>query len=232
MLLVGVWRHGLGNWELIRDDAGLHLADKFFLEDAKRAKDEKKADGDNKTAKVVRTPGAIHLVRRAEYLLKALQEVETARKGTDRRERSPSSAQSPAPGQMPRKKPSKPKLPKAKDSSVPPVASSSKAGHLSTNGSNSSKSQQHSLDDEEGMDDDACKALMRPVKKELKELKNGTDHLPREAKIEALKRCLSGIKRRIDQVVAEVQGSTTDKETRRKHCWIFTSYFWSVSSSS
>lgn len=79
------------------------------------------------------------------------------------------------------------------------------------------------------MDDNACKALMRPVKRELKELKSGTDHLEREAKIEALKRCLSGIKRRVDELVAQKEGTAAEKEKLRKHCWVFTSYFWFVS---
>lgn len=226
----------MGNWDAIRDDPELGFADKFFLDDAKKAKDEKKAEeasasaagGENNensgstskpAARVVRTPGAIHLVRRADSLLRSLLDVESSRSrsGDLKRERSPTGgAGSPANGQPPKKKLSKPKQPKARDSPAP-TASSSKGSHKGSGSKDSGY---------ESMDDNATKGLMRPVRKELKELRHGTEHLEREAKIEALKRCLSGIKRRIDALVAEHQGTQAEKERLRKHCWVFTSYFW------
>ena len=81
MLLVGCWMHGVGSWEAIRDDAALGLTDKFFLEDGKRstketgetAATEKKG---KKAAGGARTPSAVHLVRRTDYLLHTLAEDE------------------------------------------------------------------------------------------------------------------------------------------------------------
>ena len=60
-LLVGIYEHGLGNWESIRDDPNLGLTSKILRADP--------------TLK----PQASHLQTRAEYLLKLLQ-VEAAEK--------------------------------------------------------------------------------------------------------------------------------------------------------
>lgn len=70
MLLVGIHRHGYGAWVQIRDDPDLGLGDKFFLEEHRVDKKEERNKGDEKTAKA---PGAVHLVRRADYLLSVLK---------------------------------------------------------------------------------------------------------------------------------------------------------------
>lgn len=57
MLLVGVYKHGFGNWEGMAEDDELPFQRKFFLE-----KHEKKL------------PKALHLLRRAEYLMKTVEE--------------------------------------------------------------------------------------------------------------------------------------------------------------
>lgn len=60
-LLIGIYEHGLGNWESIRDNANLGLTNKIL-----------RADPSLK-------PQASHLQTRVEYLLKLLQ-VEAAEK--------------------------------------------------------------------------------------------------------------------------------------------------------
>ncbi|KAF6814589.1 chromodomain helicase [Colletotrichum sojae] len=70
MLLVGIDRYGFGAWAQIRDDAQLDMADKFFLEEHRI---EKKEERNKATDKGVSSPGAVHLVRRSEYLLSVLQ---------------------------------------------------------------------------------------------------------------------------------------------------------------
>lgn len=70
MLLVGIHRHGYGAWTSIRDDVDLGLGDKFFLEEHRVDKKEERVKGEEKTAKA---PGAVHLVRRADYLLSVLK---------------------------------------------------------------------------------------------------------------------------------------------------------------
>lgn len=72
MLCVGIARHGFGAWVPIRDDIELGMADKFFLEEHRVAnKEDRTKAGDEKQA---RSPGAVHLVRRANYLLSVLKD--------------------------------------------------------------------------------------------------------------------------------------------------------------
>lgn len=71
MLCVGIVRHGYGAWVQIRDDADLALGDKFFLEEHRVEKKEERIKGEEKS---VKSPGAVHLVRRADYLLSVLKE--------------------------------------------------------------------------------------------------------------------------------------------------------------
>lgn len=70
MLLVGIHRHGYGAWVQIRDDPDLGLQEKFFLEEHRVDKKEERNKGDEKVAKA---PGAVHLVRRSDYLLSVLK---------------------------------------------------------------------------------------------------------------------------------------------------------------
>lgn len=68
MLVVGIARHGYGAWTQIRDDPDLGLTDKLFLEEhQQKVKNER---GQNKPS---RTPGPVHLGRRADYLISVLK---------------------------------------------------------------------------------------------------------------------------------------------------------------
>ncbi|KAL6717952.1 ATP-dependent DNA helicase Hrp3 [Lecanora helva] len=71
MLCVGIVRHGYGAWPQIRDDEQLGLEDKFFLEEHRVGAKEERSRGEEKA---VKSPGAVHLVRRADYLLSVLKE--------------------------------------------------------------------------------------------------------------------------------------------------------------
>jgi len=73
MLCIGIARHGYGAWVPIRDDPDLGLGDKFFLEEHRVDKKEERSKGEEKNAK---SPGAVHLVRRANYLLTILKDKE------------------------------------------------------------------------------------------------------------------------------------------------------------
>jgi chromodomain-helicase-DNA-binding protein 1 len=70
MLCVGIARHGYGAWAAIRDDPELGLSDKLFLEEHRVDKKEERSKAEEKNAK---SPGAVHLVRRANYLLTILK---------------------------------------------------------------------------------------------------------------------------------------------------------------
>ena len=78
MLLVGIVKHGFGAWTLIRDDPDLSMQDKLFLEEHRVEKKEERNRGDEKG---VKSPGAVHLVRRTDYLLSVLKEKTSG--GTD-----------------------------------------------------------------------------------------------------------------------------------------------------
>lgn len=69
MLLIGIDRYGFGAWTQIRDDSDLQMHDKFFLEEHRVDKKEERKKGDDKS---IQSPGAVHLVRRSEYLLSVL----------------------------------------------------------------------------------------------------------------------------------------------------------------
>jgi chromodomain-helicase-DNA-binding protein 1 len=69
MLVVGMARHGFGGWAAIRDDEELGMIEKLFLEENRA--EIKKERGEGATSK---SPGAVHLVRRANYLLTTLRD--------------------------------------------------------------------------------------------------------------------------------------------------------------
>lgn len=69
MLLIGINKYGFGAWTQIRDDEELNMRDKFFLEEHRVDKKEERKKAD---AKMIQSPGAVHLVRRSEYLLSVL----------------------------------------------------------------------------------------------------------------------------------------------------------------
>ncbi|KAL6155911.1 ATP-dependent DNA helicase Hrp3 [Exserohilum turcicum] len=75
MLCIGIQRHGYGAWISIRDDPELGLSDKFYLEEHRVDKKEERTKGEDKNAK---SPGAVHLVRRANYLLTVLKDKSTS----------------------------------------------------------------------------------------------------------------------------------------------------------
>ncbi|KAG8533252.1 uncharacterized protein KY384_002035 [Bacidia gigantensis] len=71
MLCLGIVRHGDGSWAAIRDDPELGMQDKLFLEEHRVEKQQQRITGGEKGLK---SPGAVHLVRRKDYLLSVLKE--------------------------------------------------------------------------------------------------------------------------------------------------------------
>ncbi|KAF2460817.1 P-loop containing nucleoside triphosphate hydrolase protein [Lineolata rhizophorae] len=71
MLCVGINRHGYGAWVAIRDDPELGLTEKLFLEEHRV---DNKKDREKDESKKAKSPGAVHLVRRANYLLSVLKD--------------------------------------------------------------------------------------------------------------------------------------------------------------
>lgn len=71
MLCVGINKHGFGAWTQIRDDPELGMQEKFYLEEHRVGAKEERAHAD---AKGIKSPGAMHLVRRTNYLLSVLKD--------------------------------------------------------------------------------------------------------------------------------------------------------------
>ncbi|BGP09052.1 ATP-dependent DNA helicase Hrp3 [Rhodotorula toruloides] len=218
-LMVGVWKYGHGCWEAMRDDESLGFKDKFFLEDAKnKSKDEK-----------ARIPNAIHLVRRADYLCHLLHDLD----GSGRSDSKPSGSKTHQPragSSAPR-----PKSSKSKDDTASVAGSTSSKTHKSSSKPAKSvkrKATPEYSDSEEdaessydSMDEESCKEALRPVKRELKRLKQPTTDMSREEKLAHLKDTLTAIGARIE-VVADFEKSSSAKEKKRKHLWKWTSFFW------
>ncbi|KAI9203088.1 SNF2 family N-terminal domain-containing protein [Polychytrium aggregatum] len=77
MLLVGIYRHGFGSWDLIQQDSSLGFKHKFFLSTS--GEDETAAQNGNEKGEK-NLPKSLHLQRRGEYLLKVLKEEQELRK--------------------------------------------------------------------------------------------------------------------------------------------------------
>ena len=193
-LVVGVWKHGHGNWDAIQKDATLGLQDKFFLEDAKI-----KTENAEK-----RLPNSIHLVRRADYLTHLLREEHIAKGGLSNQGRNAHASSSRPPAR-----------PKATTERSHDSITKVKAKKKATPEYSSSEEAYDSMDEKE------CKEILRPVKRELKRLKLDTVSYSREQKVAHLKECLSAIGSRIEYSAGQ-EKSTSARDKRRKHLCGFT----------
>lgn len=254
-LLIGIWKHGFGSWEEIQSDESLGLKGKFFLE-AARGKDKQDTPTPTvenpaekgKKGKKASTPGAVHLVRRGDYLLLTLRESESGAKvqkevqakgagpaeqaaARPKKPKAPSMAKAPSSASTagPSKKKAasppasardsdvKPKIEKAKAKATKPAPAAPAAAKAEPD-----VSEEDSSGDEtdKSVDFPACKDLLRPVKRELKELK-ASGELPREEKVKILSRCLTAIGKHIESAA-----KGTGKGTQQRHLWKFTCAFW------
>lgn len=204
--MVGVWKHGHGNWEAIQKDASLGLEGKFFLDDAKVK------TGDTEKRNI---PNSIHLVRRADYLTHLLREFDDGVGRSTNGNGTPSASNRPS---VPKPR-SKPKPP-ADRGSTSTATSDTVAARASKSKSKRPATPDYSSSDEDSvydsMDEGECKEILRPVKRELKRLKLDTDQFSREQKVAHLKECLSAIGSRIEYMAAREQ-TDVEKDRRRKH---------------
>ncbi|OLL25270.1 Chromodomain helicase hrp3, partial [Neolecta irregularis DAH-3] len=143
MLVLGIDRHGFGAWMNIRDDTELCMIGKIFLDDVKNEK---------------RLPGAVHLVRRAEYLLGMIsEEVSKSALLPDRRSISK------ALGAEVDRKPKIKRVPSISISATPPA----KAIKVKKENRPSTKPSQSKSSDSgtgyDSMDDEGCRVII-PMK--------------------------------------------------------------------
>jgi chromodomain-helicase-DNA-binding protein 1 len=219
MLLVGAYLYGFGNWEAMQKDPKLHLEDKFFLEEGKK--------GDDSSNRPI--PNAIHLVRRGDFLLSLLREHDDKLKSYETSLRNK--------GHL-------------KASATPPPASiaSSSSSHINNlkrraeseamasveDGSNKKRKRRptptftdsESSDECPSMDEASTKEELRPVKKQLKQLKLSGEDMPREEKVAMLKESLAAIGRRIEAVLSMKQAAGEDTVRWKRHLWTFVTLFW------
>ncbi|KAH9176362.1 SNF2 family N-terminal domain-containing protein [Lactarius sanguifluus] len=215
MLLVGAYLYGFGNWEVIAKDSKLGLSDKFFLEEGKKGED----------ASTKPIPNAIHLVRRGDYLLGLLRDHEEKLRLYETSLRTK--------GQL------------RASASPPPVASSSYSGSnkrraeseavASVEDTSARKRKRRptptftdseSSDECPSMDEAATKEELRPVKKQLKQLKLSGGDMPRDDKVAILKESLAAIGRRIEVVLDAKQAAGEDRDRWKRHLWTFVTLFW------
>ncbi|KAG7446290.1 uncharacterized protein BT62DRAFT_1021007 [Guyanagaster necrorhizus] len=211
MLLVGAYLYGFGNWETMAKDEKLGLDGKFFLEEGKK--------GEDAASRPI--PNAIHLVRRGDYLLGILREHDEKLRSYESSIRT-----------------------KVKSSaSPPPIASTShglkrraESEAVASVDDNSSRKRKRrptptftdseSSDECPSMDEAATKEELRPVKKQLKQLKLSGEDMPRDNKVAILKDSLAAIGRRIETVLNNKDAAGEDRERWRRHLWTFVTLFW------
>jgi chromodomain-helicase-DNA-binding protein 1 len=103
-LIIGLYKFGYGSWVQIRDDPILNLQNKIFLESAPANATKEERDRINK-----KTPGAVHLVRRSDYLLNTIKDSLSA----------PADREVPPPKIVKRRVPKKTMTPDVADGSAP-----------------------------------------------------------------------------------------------------------------
>jgi len=218
MLLVGSFIYGFGNWEAMQKDPRLGLDGKFFLEEGKKSEDSASRP----------IPNAIHLVRRGDFLLGILREYDEKLRSYETSLRTK--------GQL-------------KVSETPPPAPAASTSSAALNRKRRAESEavasvedpsnkkrkrrptptftdSESSDECPSMDEATTKEELRPVKKQLKQLKLSGEDMPRDDKVAILKDSLAAIGRRIDLVLSAKEQAGEDVDRWRRHLWTFVTLFW------
>ncbi|OUM67970.1 hypothetical protein PIROE2DRAFT_19929 [Piromyces sp. E2] len=218
LLLVGIYKHGFSYWDKIQQDETLDFKDKFFLGNNQEFEDEDRL-----------LPKSVHLNRRAEYLLKTLTEEMNSNKSRPRTHSKQHRASA-----SKRQSQEKPNM----------VANSASVSKHKSSKSKSSKSASKRVkkeveeEEEEGeleeideesdyssMDERDCKERMRPVKRELKALKDKSNNYSGKKKADFIK----GRVKAIGDMIHTITGSISSRHKREKlesHLWKFASWFW------
>jgi len=196
MLLVGAYIYGFGNWEAMAKDPKLGLEGKFFLEEGKK--------GEDAASRPI--PNAIHLVRRGDFLLGLLREHEekllasSSSHVSSLKRRAESEAVASIDDTSSKKRKRRP---------TPTFTDSESSDECSPS-----------------MDEAATKEELRPVKRQLKNLKLSGEDMPRDDKVAILKDSLAAIGKRIEYVLAVKEAAGEDRDRWRRHLWAFVTLFW------
>ncbi|KAJ2262633.1 ATP-dependent DNA helicase Hrp3, partial [Coemansia sp. RSA 376] len=246
MLLVGIFRHGFGNWDRIQADPDLGLQKKLFLTpaDEKAAASSQPAVSASGASGTVRgagaaggggkrivAPKATHLVRRGEYLLKVLRD------GEESKNKPPSST---TPLRLATSGGSRKRRGKSGEESDTASVSANNEGYGGEQHAYETQppprmpgdvaaAEDGEMSDPDSMDERACKDLMRPVKRFLQRLRDEAEHTKSaNSKVKLISECLLPIGRHIRAVIddkhAQQSGENVDRLYR--HLWVFVTYFW------
>jgi chromodomain-helicase-DNA-binding protein 1 len=231
MLLVGVFKFGYGSWTQIRDDPLLGLQNKLYLE----------AGGKDDKTKV---PGSVHLGRRVDYLFSLLRDEEDSTPMTNSKRKVVRKPKVDSPGIKKKGRPSaidskkvKKKVKDVKKKEIKKeikkdIKKDSKPDNKKDNGqinghSNGSKKSTEHQDYEieySSMDEDECKANLKPISKSLMRLHRGSKGLEKQEWAHILKTELTTVGDFISKTVKN--SSKTDLDKYNKHLWSYASHYW------
>lgn len=242
MLLLGVKKYGYGAWTNIRDDPVLGMSNKMFLEENRVEKKQARDANSAEDKKVMpKMPGSVHLGRRVDYLITALQDESAAVTPTNnngnssrrKKESLPAVKAEPATHspsvneKQPRRSSSHTVSPKASAASPPAPSKAHKKPHH-RDGQSTPQVDEEDDDTVEyaSMDEASCKDILHPVRHSLRHLKRGNKGLAREEFLTILKRELVTVGNFIDETVEKDPGAAEKKDKLRRHLWSFAGYFW------
>ncbi|KAL9604549.1 MAG: hypothetical protein Q9219_000514 [cf. Caloplaca sp. 3 TL-2023] len=248
MLCVGIVRHGYGAWPQIRDDPDLGLGDKFFLEEQRVEKKEQRKKGEQQTTK---TPQAVHLVRRMNYLLSVLQDKMSnsqnaaAKRAVENHHRNNKknglharahsrtvASASPAPSGGPKRH-------RDADKNRPRASDNRRTSNSQINGHAKSPRPGNHRDQVDGATNDQSstrsdekipyqRLLLTPVEQSLKDLKSATKaNYPESAKrVEILRVQLARVGDFVMQLVSQLKEAGGKADVIELEFWNYVSDFW------
>jgi len=187
------------------------LDGKFFLDEGKKGED----------ASTKPIPNAIHLVRRGDFLLNLLREHHEKLVSYESVLRKGHVKQSVTP-------PPVPVMNGIKRRADSEAVSAADEGSIKRRKRRPTPTftDSESSDDCPSMDEASTKEELRPVKKQLKQLKLSGGDMPRDDKVAILKDSLAAIGRRIDAVLEQKRSQGEDVDRWKRHLWTFVTLFW------
>ncbi|KAG2178391.1 hypothetical protein INT44_001543 [Umbelopsis vinacea] len=226
MLLAGIYKHGFGSWIKIQQDEAFGLGEKFFLmNDEEEGADDKNKAAKKKGKTETKAPKAIHLVRRGDYLLKAMVADQEIKQAAASRRRS--KAGSSKPSHSPNISTSKPKKTASTTSlkSSPNPSSSSPALKTKSPKLESQDAAEDAASGYDSMDEERVAMVLKPVKPKLVRLRDHAMKLNGLERSALIKDCIGAIGDHISHV-ANKQPSSGAREKLSNHMWWYAKRYW------
>ncbi|OBZ91189.1 Chromodomain helicase hrp3 [Choanephora cucurbitarum] len=216
MLLVGVHQHGFGSWPAIQADTPLGLSDKFFIGNQEEEDDKK-------------TPKAIHLVRRAEQMMKILAEEDKLRneRTSTSTKKGPKSKQQQKRKmlEIEKKEQSIKDHRKEEEHRAADLSGKKRKVRSSEATVKRPSEKENKIPDQmqdDSYDEDAAYTFMRSIKHTLMRLRDDADKADGTEKAQLIKECMLKIGKHISRQAAE---NTRDEHLKR-HLWMYACQYW------